>query len=105
MTLGPVHKYPFLSRKNRIFFSILDIEEVHTYHVKMVTENAYFKKRSPEWRVLKTPAYHFRVDGQSIAILIKYFLTFYKSFVLYSGGIEALTKFVSCNANRMTKPT
>ena len=36
---------------------------VHTYLVKTVPENAAFQKRSSEWRFLKTPASHFRVDG------------------------------------------
>ena len=37
---------------------------VHAYQMKTVTEDAFFQKRSLEWRVLKTPASRLRVDGR-----------------------------------------
>jgi len=33
--------------------------------VKTVTENANFRKRSPEWRFLETPFSCFRVEGEN----------------------------------------
>ena len=44
--------------KRNIFFT--DWLSVHTYPVKTVTENATFRKRSPEWTFLC-----FRVDGEN----------------------------------------
>ena len=40
---------------------------LHNYHVKTVTENAFFQKFSPEWRFLKTPASRLRVDGRELS--------------------------------------
>ena len=37
---------------------------VHAYQMKTVTEDAFFQKRSLEWRVLKTPASRLRLDGR-----------------------------------------
>ena len=37
---------------------------VHAYQMKTVTEDAFFQKRSLEWRVLKTPAARLRLDGR-----------------------------------------
>ena len=51
------------STRIRFRFS-LSWPTVHTYRVRTVTENGSFRKRSPEWRFLKTPGFRLRVDGQ-----------------------------------------
>ena len=47
-----VRTYPFLFETED--FSPV-VCRIHTYPVKKVTENASFRKRSPEWGFLKTP--------------------------------------------------
>ena len=45
--------FPLYPRKRRCFSPVWST--VHTYSLKTVTENASFKKRFPEWRLLKMP--------------------------------------------------
>ena len=52
--------YPFLF-ENEYFSSVWPTWHGMTYPVKTVTEKGHFF--SPEWRFLKTPASHLRVDG------------------------------------------
>ena len=54
-TKPPVYTYPLVERE--IFFSSL------AYRPHVSSENGH-RKRSTEWRFLKTPAYRFRLDGQ-----------------------------------------
>ena len=51
---GPVQK------KRNFFFT--DTASVHTYPMKTINENGTFRKRSPEWNVLKTLFSRVRVD-------------------------------------------
>ena len=50
--LGPDDTYQFLFKNGDFFPPVWPI--VHTYPVKTVTENALYRKRSPELRFLKT---------------------------------------------------
>jgi len=49
--------------KRNFFFA--DWPLVHSYPVKTVNENATFRKRSPEWKFLKTPFLCIRVDAEN----------------------------------------
>ena len=51
---GPVQK------KRNFFFT--DTASVHTYPIKTINENGTFRKRSPEWNVLKTLFSRVHVD-------------------------------------------
>ena len=55
---------------------------VHTYLAKTVPKNAAFQKRSSEWRFLKTPASHFRVDGPK-----RRFSNTMMSYIIYTTSI------------------
>ena len=55
---------------------------VHTYLLKTVRKKAAFQKRSSEWRFLKTPASHFRVDGPK-----RRFSNTMMSYIIYTTSI------------------
>ena len=60
----PTHPHPPPPPNNFSTGPSLKKGPVHAYQMKTVTEDAFFQKRSLEWRVLKTPASRLRLDGR-----------------------------------------
>ena len=57
-----VYTYPFLFESGYFFLRFCLLSTCIRW--KQSPKMDLFKKRSPEWRFLKTPAFHLRVDGR-----------------------------------------